>query len=86
MTRSLRSLSSDFRTLTLVLEEDAEHLGDDKDHLAVGNIQEKSLPHPLAPFLKPLGMTGGTEPAGAAGKVQQEFRTAVRTHYLMRLH
>ncbi len=79
MTRSVCSLSSDLQTLPLVLEEDAEHLRDDKDHLAVGNIQEECFPHPLSPFLKALGMAGGAESASAAGKVEEEFRTAVGT-------
>jgi len=35
-------------------EEYAEHFGDDKDNLAVGDIQKECLPHPLAPFLPPL--------------------------------
>jgi len=41
-------------------------------NLAVRDIQEKLLPHPLAPFLKPLGMTGGAEPSGVAGKYQRD--------------
>ena len=45
----------------LVLEEDPKHPGDGEDHLAVGDIQEKLLPHPLAPFLEPLGMTRRAE-------------------------
>ena len=63
----------------LVAEEDAQHLGDGKDHLAVGDIQDELLPHPLAPLLKALGMTPGTEAAGAARKHKQAFFTAVRT-------
>ena len=39
------------------------------------DIQHKLLPHPLSPFLKPLGMAGGAEPTGAAGKVEKEFST-----------
>ena len=41
------------------------------------DIQHKLLLHPLSPFLKPLGMAGGAEPTGAAGKVEKEFSTAV---------
>jgi hypothetical protein len=29
-----------------VSEEEPEHLGDDKDDLTVGDIQEECLPHP----------------------------------------
>jgi hypothetical protein len=43
----------------------------------VRDIQHKLLLHPLSPFLKPLGMAGGAEPTGAAGKVEKEFSTAV---------
>jgi len=43
--------------------------------LAVRDIQHKLLPHPLSPFLKPLGMAGGAEPTGALGKVEKEFST-----------
>ena len=45
----------------VVLEEEAEHLGDGEGNLAVRDVQEKFLPHPLAPLLKPFGMTGGAE-------------------------
>jgi len=54
----------------LVLEEDAQHLRDSEDDLAVGNIQKKLIPHPLSPLLKPLRMAGGAEPPGATGKHQ----------------
>ena len=57
----------------LELEEDPQHLGNDEDHLAVGDIQEERLPHPLAPFLKPLGMTGWTEASGAAGEHKTRY-------------
>ena len=40
----------------LVLEEDAQHLGNDKDDLTVRDIQEKLLVYPLVPFFDPLGM------------------------------
>jgi hypothetical protein len=42
-------------------------------------MQEKLLPHPLAPLLKPLRMARRTEAAGAAGKHQEVFRMAVGT-------
>jgi len=45
----------------------------------MGHIQEKRLPHPLAPLLQPLGMAGGTETAGAAGEHQEMLPTAVGT-------
>jgi len=45
----------------------------------MGDIQKKLLPHPLAPLLKALGMTRGTEAAGATRKHKQAFFTAVRT-------
>jgi hypothetical protein len=64
---------------TLELEKDAQHLGDREDHLAVWDIHEERLPHPLPPLLKALGMTGGTEPPGLAGKHQKMLRPAVRT-------
>ena len=38
--------------LALELEEEAQHLGDREDHLAMGDIQKEFFPHPLAPFLK----------------------------------
>jgi len=52
----------------IVLKEDAQHLRDGEDDLAVGDIQEKLLLHPLAPLLKPLRMARRTEAAGAAGE------------------
>jgi len=45
----------------LVAEEDAQHLGDGKDDLAVRDRKKKLLPHPLAPLLKALGMARGTK-------------------------
>jgi len=45
----------------------------------VRDIEQKLLPHPLAPFLKALGMTGGTKSAAAAGKVKEPLLTTVRT-------
>jgi hypothetical protein len=52
----------------VVFEEDAQHPGDGEDDLAVGDIEEKLLPHPLAPFLQALGMAGGAKSPGAAGE------------------
>jgi len=45
----------------------------------VRDIQEKFLPHPFAPLLTSLGMTGGTESACLAGKHQQPLFPTVRT-------
>jgi len=39
--------------------------------------QEKLLLHPLAPFLKPLGMTRRAEAAGATGEHQEPLLTTV---------
>jgi len=39
-------------------EENAQHFGDGKYHLTVGDIQEKLLPYPLGPFLPPFRMAG----------------------------
>ena len=50
----------------LVAEEDAQHFGDGKYHLTVGDIQQELLPHPLSPFLPPLGMAGWAKSSGAA--------------------
>lgn len=33
--------------LALELEEEAQHFGDDQDHLTVRDIEEERLPHPL---------------------------------------
>jgi len=63
----------------VVLEEEPEHLGDDKDNLTMRDIQEKCLPHPLSPLFQPLRMARGTEAAGAAREHQEAFRMAVRT-------
>jgi len=43
------------------------------------DIQEKCLPHPLAPLLQPLGVAGRTKSSGAAGKHQEMFRMAIGT-------
>jgi len=64
---------------TLVLEEDTQHLGDGEHHLAVGDIQEKYLPHPLAPLLKTLRMARRTESAGTAGEHQEPLLTTLGT-------
>ncbi len=48
--------------LAVILEEDPQYLGNGEDDLAMGDIQEKLLSHPLALLLKALGMTGGTKP------------------------
>ena len=61
------------------LKEDPQHLGDGEDDLAMRHVQKKRLPHPLAPLLKPLGMTGWAESPGAAGKHQEPLLGAGRT-------
>jgi len=63
----------------LVFEEDAQHLGDGKDLLAMRHIEKEIFPHPFAPLLKALGMSGGTEPSRATGEHQKMLRLAVRT-------
>jgi len=62
--------------LALELEEHPQHLGNDKNHLAVRDIEEERLPHPLAPLLQPLGVARGTEAPGLTGKRQHLFRPA----------
>jgi hypothetical protein len=63
----------------LELEEDPAHLRHREDDLALQDIQKKRLPHPLPPFLKPVGVTGGAKPPGLAGKQQKMFGPAART-------
>ena len=62
----------------LEFEEHPQHLGNREDHLAVRNVQEERLPHPLPPFLQPLGMTGRTEGPRLTGKHQKMFCPAAR--------
>jgi len=72
-----------------VLKEDTQHLRHGEDHLAVGNIQEKLLPHPLClcvtarrqvtPFLPPLRMARWAKSTSATGKVKEALLTTVRT-------
>ena len=50
----------------LVAEEDAQHFGDGKYHLTVGDIQEKLFPHPLTPVLPAFGMARWAKSSGAA--------------------
>jgi hypothetical protein len=45
----------------------------------VWDVEEERFPHPLPPFLKPFGVTGGAKPSGLAGKHQKVFCPAVRT-------
>ena len=63
----------------VVLEEYPQHPGDGEEDLAVRDIEEECLPHPLSPLLQPLGMARRTETTGAAGKHQDAFRMAVGT-------
>jgi hypothetical protein len=65
----------------LILEENVQHPGDREDNLAVRDIQKECLPHPLAPFLQPLGMTRGAETSGAAGKHQNPLLATAGTAY-----
>ncbi|MFO7866265.1 MAG: hypothetical protein R6V02_05565 [Candidatus Aminicenantes bacterium] len=64
---------------SLEAEEQTQHLGDGENDLTVRGIQEKLLPHPLAPLLTALGMTRWTKSARLAGKHQQPLFPAVRT-------
>ena len=63
----------------VVLEEYPQHPGDGEDDLAVGDIEEQSFPHPLAPLFQALSVAGGAKPAGPAGEHQEVFRVAVGT-------
>jgi hypothetical protein len=63
----------------LELEEDPQHLRDGEDDLAMRHIQEKRLPHPLAPLLDPLGMTRWAKTPGAAREHNEPLLGAVRT-------
>ena len=54
------------------LEKYPEPLRDGEDDLAVRDIQEKYLPHPLAPLLQAFGIVRRTKSAGAAGEKPQE--------------
>jgi hypothetical protein len=64
---------------TIELEEDPQPLGDGEDDLAMRHVQEKRLPHPLAPLLDPLGMTRRAESPGAAREHDEPFLGAVGT-------
>jgi hypothetical protein len=64
---------------SLKTEEQTQHLRDSEDNLAVGDIQQKFLPHPLSPFLTSFGMTRRTEPACLAGKHQEPLFPTVGT-------
>ncbi len=46
----------------VILEEYPQHLRDSEHDLAVGDIEEQSYPHPLAPFLQALSMAERTKP------------------------
>jgi hypothetical protein len=45
----------------------------------MGDIQKEFFLLPLAPLLQPLGMTGGAESPGAAGKHEKSLLATVRT-------
>jgi len=62
----------------LELEEDPQYFEDDEDDLAMRDVEKKRLPHPLAPFLKTLGVARRTEPSPLAEEGQELFRMTVR--------
>jgi len=64
---------------SLEAEEKTQHLRNSKDNLTVGDIEQKLLPHPLAPFLTSLRMAGGAESAGFAGKHEEALLSTVGT-------
>jgi hypothetical protein len=64
---------------SLEAEEKTQHLRNSKDNLTVGDIEQKLLPHPLAPFLTSLRMARGAESAGFAGKHEEALLSTVGT-------
>jgi len=50
-----------------------------EDHLAVRYVQKEGFPHPFSPFLKTLGMAGGAESPGPAGKHDEPLLPALGT-------
>ncbi len=64
---------------TIELEEDPQPLWDGEDDLAMRHVQEKCLPHPLAPLLDPLAMTRRAESPGPAREHDEPFLGAVGT-------
>jgi hypothetical protein len=64
--------------LALELKEEAQHLGNDEDHLTMRDVEKERLPHPLASLLQPLGVARGTEAARLTGKHQKMFCPAAR--------
>jgi len=64
---------------SLEAEEKTQHLGHGEDDLPVGDIQNKLLPHPLAPLLTAFSMAGWTKSACLAGKHQQPLFPTVGT-------
>ena len=77
--RAHRREAERIEELPLVTEEETQHLGDDKDHLTMWDIQEKLLPHPLSPHITAFGMTRRAESASLTGKHQQPLLSAVGT-------
>jgi len=67
------------KKLASELEEDAENFGNDEDDLAMRDVQNKCLPHPLAPLLKAFGMAGGAESSGSTGEGQKQISATART-------
>lgn len=67
-------MAAEFSRGTVVeLEEEAQHLWISEDDLAVRDIEEECLPHPLAPLLQALRIKGGIKSAGATGEHQKTF-------------
>jgi len=65
--------------LSLVTEEQPEHLRDGEDNLAVRDIQQKLLPHPLAPFLTAFCMARRAETTSLTGKHEKTLFSTTRT-------
>jgi hypothetical protein len=53
--------------------------GNDEDDLAMRDTQNRLLPHPFAPLLKPFGMAGGAESSRSTGEGQKEISATART-------
>jgi len=47
----------------MILEENPQHLGNREDDLPMQNIPKQPFPHPLAPDLNTLGLTGRAKAA-----------------------
>ena len=49
------------KKISLIIEKEANHLGNGEYDLTARHIKQKPLPHPLVQFLEALGMTGWTK-------------------------